>query len=61
MSNKLLILADAVAACCAAAQIAFSAADHNSAAVAGWTMALMWIFVDMLNWIDGLPKKGGAE
>lgn len=61
MIRKVRIWADAVGACTASAQIAFSAADHNSAAVAGWTVALMWIFVDILNWIDGSPKKGGAE
>lgn len=60
MSNKLLILADAVAACCATASGVLALNDGNSFAVSGWAMTIMWIFIDMTGRIFGL-KKGGAE
>ena len=60
MSNKLLILADAVAACCAAASAVLALNEGNSFAASGWAMTIMWIFIDMTHRIFGL-KKGGAE
>ena len=60
MTRKLMILADAVTACAVAAKVAFAYADRNWDAALGWFMALLWIFVSMVGWINGLVE-GGAE